>query len=212
MLNRVVDMLVERKMFLRQRKKDRTRVLGMLLYHLGLSLRETREILSASFEPVSHETVRQWYLRMGEMIESLEKKERKAIAIDETKVRMKGKWIYLWAAIDLETREILAVYVSTTRTCLETHSFLRKIMKYCTNKPYVYVDGGPWYPWALTRLGFKWEHKTFGPRNPIEQWFGTLKRRITRFYKSFNTTTNVWNTLKWFKSYQTAYNLIWTLS
>lgn len=29
----------------------------------------------------------------------------------------------------------------------------------------------------------KQEHKTFGERNPIEQWFGILKQRIKRFYE-----------------------------
>lgn len=46
----------------------------------------------------------------------------------------------------------------------------------------MYVDKGPWYKPALERLGIPWEHETFGPRNPIEQWFGILKHRVKRFY------------------------------
>ncbi len=32
----------------------------------------------------------------------------------------------------------------------------------------VYVDRGPWYPWALERFGFQWVHRTFSERSPIE--------------------------------------------
>jgi hypothetical protein len=38
----------------------------------------------------------------------------------------------------------------------------------CVNKSVVVlVDGGPWYPWPLDRMGFEWEHVTFGYRNAI---------------------------------------------
>jgi len=99
-----------------------------------------------------------------------EKKHRRAIAIDETKVKLENQWVYVWNAIDVDDRSILVVHVSTTRTSLDAIYFLRKVLEYCENKPLILVDRGPWYRWALQRLGLNYEHQTFGERNAIEQW------------------------------------------
>lgn len=37
------------------------------------------------------------------------------------------------------------------------------------------VDWWLWYPWALSGLGLRWEHVTFGVRNLIERLFRALK-------------------------------------
>jgi len=34
------------------------------------------------------------------------------LAIDETKTKLNGEWLYLWAAIEVDTKEILAIYAS----------------------------------------------------------------------------------------------------
>ncbi|MEM1944470.1 MAG: hypothetical protein QW756_04730 [Nitrososphaerota archaeon] len=47
--------------------------------------------------------------------------------------------------------------------------------------------GGPWYPWALKRLGINNIHETFGERNIIERWFRELKERTGRFYNNINS-------------------------
>ncbi|MFQ6134858.1 MAG: integrase core domain-containing protein [Nitrososphaerales archaeon] len=36
----------------------------------------------------------------------------------------------------------------------------------------------------MDRLGLKWEHVTFGRRNPIERFFRTLKERTKVFYNN----------------------------
>ena len=92
------------------------------------------------------------------------REEKSEIAIDETKIKLRKKWHYLWAAIDIHTREILAVHLTSSRSALDALLFLKKVL----------MDGGPWYPWALQRLGLPWQHITFGKRNPIEQWFGMV--------------------------------------
>ena len=60
MLPRLEELLEAKKIFVRNRKKRRTRALGILMYHYGLSLRRCRTILS-SFEDISHESIRKWY-------------------------------------------------------------------------------------------------------------------------------------------------------
>jgi transposase-like protein len=70
---------------------------------------------------------------------------------------------FIWSAIDVDTKEILGVYASFQRSSLNTVWFMRKVLITCSGKkPRVLVDGGPWYPWALDRMGFEREHVTFG--------------------------------------------------
>jgi putative transposase len=38
------------------------------------------------------------------------------------------------------------------------------------------VDRGPWYRWALERLGLKYQHQRFGLRNAVERFFGYINR------------------------------------
>ena len=63
------------------------------------------------------------------------------------------------------------------------------VLKSCENRPLMVVDRGPWYPWALRRLGLEHVHETFGKRNRIERWFRELKDRTKRFYNNVNAKT-----------------------
>jgi len=56
-----------------------------------------------------------------------------------------------------------------------------------TFKPLIIVDIGPWYRWALERLGLKYQYQTFGIRNAVERFFGYIKQRTRRFYNNINT-------------------------
>jgi transposase-like protein len=46
------------------------------------------------------------------------------VAVDETKIKADGEWCYVWAAIDVDTRELLAVWVSWQRNILNAEAFL----------------------------------------------------------------------------------------
>jgi transposase-like protein len=84
-------------------------------------------------------------------------------------------------------REILAVYASWGRNMLITLKFLRIVLNRCLNKPMIIVDRGPWYRWALERLGLKYQYQRFGIRNAVERFFGYIKQRTRRFYNNINT-------------------------
>ncbi|MBU0497931.1 MAG: hypothetical protein KKC68_06830, partial [Candidatus Thermoplasmatota archaeon] len=60
MLNQIVDILEDRKIFVRTRKNTRTKALALLMYHAGLSYRKTSAIIS-DMEPFSYEALRKWY-------------------------------------------------------------------------------------------------------------------------------------------------------
>jgi putative transposase len=55
---------------------------------------------------------------------------------------MKGVHIHVWSAVDVDSKELLAIEASYGRSSLNA-------LKMCTNKPLVLVDKGPQYRWAL---------------------------------------------------------------
>ena len=129
----------------------KTKILGVLLYHRALSYRDASKILRI-IEPASYEAVRYWHNQFKELF-VVGCKERRAIAIDETKVKREEKQIFLWTAVDVDSKEILGFFISETRCALDTYWFLKKVLQSCTNKPMIIGDKAPWYRWALQRLG-----------------------------------------------------------
>jgi transposase-like protein len=51
----------------------------------------------------------------------------------------------------------------------------------------IIVDRGPWYRWALERLGLKYVYQRFGIWNAVERFFGYIKQRTRRFCNNINT-------------------------
>jgi len=119
MLSHIEELLEAKKIFERNRTPVRIRALGILLYHLGLSLRNCSMVLS-SFTVVSHESVRLWYHKSYQLF-SVEKRYREVIAVDETKIKINGRQHLLWAAIDINTWEVLGVWITQGRCSLEAY-------------------------------------------------------------------------------------------
>ena len=70
------------------------KILAALLYFFGLSLRKTSDFLSL-FEEISHESVRIYYHRLKKFLKRPRKRERRLIAIDETKLKLEKKLIFV---------------------------------------------------------------------------------------------------------------------
>ena len=204
-LSHIEELLEAKNVFERNRTPLRIRALGILLYHLGLSLRNCSMVLS-SFEPISHESIRLWYHKSSRLF-TVETQYREIIAVDETKIKINGKYHLIWAAIDINTCEVLGVWITQGRASIEAYSFLNHVLKKCINKPKILVDGGPWYKPALNRLHANWEHVTFGLRNPIEQWFGILKHRIQLFYKRWPYNASIDTAQEWLNTFVTIYHI-----
>ena len=104
-LQQLIEEIKIKKVFRRNKKDVKIKVLVGLLYFFGLSLRKTSEFLSL-FE-ISHESVRIYYHRIKKVLKKPRKRKRMLIAIDETKLRLENKQIFVWAAIDIDTKECL---------------------------------------------------------------------------------------------------------
>ena len=63
---RIVKICEHKKIFKRNKKGVETKILGVLLYHRGLSYRDTSKILGI-LEPSSYEAVHYWYKQFKEL-------------------------------------------------------------------------------------------------------------------------------------------------
>jgi transposase-like protein len=54
--------------------------------------------------------------------------------------------------VDVDSGELLALETSYGKKYLDSLTFLRKVLKMCTNKPLVVVDRGLWHRWTLRNL------------------------------------------------------------
>ena len=170
--------------FKRNRIALETKVLACLLYLAGLSYRGMT--LQTGIIPACYRSVHYWVQKLRDITSSLPRKARRLVAMDETKQKVNGKQLFVWSAIDVESRELLAIYASYQRSSINALIFVKTVLATCEGKPVVLVDGGPWYPWALERYGLRWLHITFGERNAIERFYRTFKERTKRFYNNIN--------------------------
>ncbi len=199
LIKQIVKWLDERKIFSRKRKSNKQRSLGMLLYNAGLSYEK-----AGMFAGASYEALREWYQKGKELFEeSTEKKIRKWIAVDEKEITINGTTIFIWGAVDLDGEKILAVWVSFGRSGLEAKAFLKKVKDTCKGRlPWIFIDGGVWYPWALRIIGFK-RHTvvSFGPRSAIERLFGDIEWRIRKFWNGYFGKYNRDSMERWVKAF-----------
>jgi transposase-like protein len=162
------------------------KIYSVFLSMAGLSLRDLSERLCLT--GASRESVRIWVHSFSSLFKP-SKRVRRLVAVDETVLKINGLICYLWAAIDVDTNEILALYASRGRGIPNAIKFLKMVLRSCDGKPVIVVDRGPWYRWSLERLGMTYFHETFGNRNKIERWFRELKNRTKRFYNNVNSKT-----------------------
>jgi transposase-like protein len=171
-------------LFRSHRNPPLEKLYSVILFIAGLSLRDLSERLCLT--GASRESVRIWVHRFSSLFRP-SRRVRRLVAVDETVLKVNGQICYLWAAIDVDTNEILALYASRGRGIPNAIKFLKMVLRSCHGKPIVVVDRGPWYRWALERLGLTYFHETFGNRNKIERWFREMKERTKRFYNNVNS-------------------------
>ncbi|MFC6964776.1 DDE-type integrase/transposase/recombinase [Halocatena marina] len=74
------------------------------------------------------------------------------MAVDETKVSVEDNEVSVWAAVDVDTFEVVHIEVSPDRSDLDALLFIKQVLKRCRGQPVIVVDRGPWYNWALDNL------------------------------------------------------------
>jgi transposase-like protein len=106
-----------------------------LYLRFTLSFRDVEDLLAERGVTVSYETVRRWVNHFGPMIAAELRKRRpkphKIWHLDEVYLKIDGRLVYLWRAVDAEG-EVLDVLVKTKRNNVAALKLMRKLLKkYC---------------------------------------------------------------------------------
>jgi len=103
-----------------------------LYLRFTLSLRDVEDLLAERGVTVSYETVRRWVNHFGPMVAAdLQKRRPKPHSIwhlDEVYLKIDGRMVYLWRAVDAEG-EVLDVLVQSKRNKHAALKLMRKLLK-----------------------------------------------------------------------------------
>ena len=139
-------------------------VLWRLRYKL--SFRDLAEIFLTRGFVFTHEAVREWEEKFAPLLAEELKAERKGKATkrwraDETMLKIKGEYYYLYRSIDSEGK-LVDVKLSKVRDLETTEEFFKQAVETVGHKPeQVTTDKEVTYPKAINKiLGRKVEHRT----------------------------------------------------
>jgi putative transposase len=95
----------------------------------SLSCRDVEELLSIREVKVDHATIQRWVYKFTALIEAGLKRRKKSIGsnwrMDETYIKVKGEWVYLYRAVDKEGKTVDFI-LTKRRNKLAAHKFLLK--------------------------------------------------------------------------------------
>jgi len=169
----------------------------------GVSYRELEEMMEERGVDVDHSTIYRWVQNYAPEIEKrlrhhLRSSLHTSWRVDETYIKVKGKWVYLYRAVD-KCGDTIDFYLSSTRSSKAAHQFLSKALRDRNEweKPQVInTDKAGCYGKAIEELKHEGklpvdtEHRQVKYLNNIvESDHGKLKRLIkpTLGFKSMKT-------------------------
>jgi transposase, IS6 family len=123
----------------------------------SLSLRDLEELMAERGLAVDHTTIWRWVQRYGPEIHRRlrgnVKQKSSTWHMDETFVRIAGRWLYLFRAVDSQGQTV-DFYLSETRDREAAKHFLKKALANTDNRPpHVFArDGLRSYPAAIREL------------------------------------------------------------
>jgi IS6 family transposase len=151
----------------------------------GLSYRDVEELLAERGVSVDHVTVYRWVQRFtSEFIEAA-RPARHAVAdrwfVDETYVKIAGRWTYLYWAVD-QHGHVIDVLLSAKRDLSAAWAFFSRALSLGTVPVEVTTDKARFYPRILEGVAPSAQHTTEQyANNPIEADHGRLKPDLAQF-------------------------------
>ena len=171
----------------------------------NLSFRNLVEMMEERGLSMAHTTIMRWVHQYGpkldERVRRYLKPTNDSWRVDETYIKVKGQWMYLYRAVDSEGNTI-DFYLSKTRDKKATKRFFKKALRsFHVSKPRVItVDKNPAYPIAVEELrkeknmpsGTQLRQKKY-LNNIVEQDHRFIKKRVRSMLglKSFRTATYI---------------------
>ena len=134
-----------------------------LYLRFTLSFRDVEDLLAERGIAISYETVRRWVNHFGPIIAAeLRRRRPKPHSIwhlDEVYLKIDGRMVYLWRAVDAEG-EVLDVLVQSTRNKAAALKLMRKLLKkYAFVPERVVTDDLRSYGAAARELGIESRHE-----------------------------------------------------
>src|SRR3954454_17578708 len=173
----------------------------------ALSLRDLEEIMAERNIEVDHVTIWRWIQRYAPELSRRCRRELRITngswRVDETYLRVAGKWTYLYRAVD-STGDTIDFLLSPRRDANAAKRFFQKALR-SANHPrprVVNVDGNPAYPRVIAELK---RTRELGRRcrcrpvrylnNVVEQDHRAIKRRV-RAMQGFRAFHSAWRTIQ----------------
>ncbi len=153
---------------------------GYLRY--GLSYRDVEELLAERGICVDHVTVYRWVQRFVPLVIDAARPCRHAPGdrwfVDETYLKVAGRWAYLYRAID-QFGQVIDVLVAQKRDLAATRQFFIRALEHSPRPAEVSTDRAPAYPRVLDELLPSSCHVTARyVNNKVEADHGRLKSRL----------------------------------
>ena len=153
----------------------------------NLSYREIQELLYDRGINVCHTTIYRWVQEYSKVLYHLWKKKNRqsfySWKMDETYIKIKGRWHYLYRAIDADGLT-LDIWLRKKRDTQAAYAFLKRLHKQFGQPRVIVTDKAPSIGSAFRKLQSnglytKTEHRTVKYlNNLIEQDHRPIKRRI----------------------------------
>lgn len=178
---------------------------------LGISLRQTVFAVKHIWQvQISYETIHNWVVslasKLAPLVKSIHLPLSGIVVIDETYIKVKGKWHYLFTAFDGLRGFIISQHLSPHRDALAALTILKEVIERYNNRKFILVtDKAPIYDVAVysasvffnasirhrSVLGISippgGDPHTYRPyKNRMERLFGSYKAHYKR-HKSFSS-------------------------
>ena len=147
----------------------------------GLSYRDVEELLAERGIAVDHVTIYRWVQRFTPELIDAARPSRHVAGdrwfVDETYLKVAGRWVYLYRAID-QHGQVIDVLASPKRDLAATRRFFARALNAARRPTEVTTDRAPAYPRVLDELVPEaWHVVEQYANNPIEADHGRLKAR-----------------------------------
>ena len=178
-----------------------------LYLRFTLSLRDVGDLLAERGVTVSYETVRRWVNHFGPIVAAdLQKRRPKPHSIwhlDEVYLKIDGRMVYLWRAVDAEG-EVLDVLVQSKRNKHAALKLMRKLLKkYAFVPQRLVTDDLRSYGAAARDLGLENRHERGRWKNNRAENSHPPTRRRERKMQRFKS---VGSAQKFLSSHAAVYN------
>ena len=162
-----------------------------LYYRFTLSFRDIEDLLAERGIIVSYETIRRWVKHFGPTVAAdLRRRRPKPHAtwhLDEVYLRIKGRMVYLWRAVDAEG-EVLDVLIQSRRNKRAALKLMRKLLKkYAFVPDRLVTDDLRSYAAAVRDLGLTRRHDRGRWRNNRAENSHQPTRRRERKMQGFKS-------------------------